>query len=71
MNKQAKQQGLVHRLVSLTDQPQEQIRSALELLKQERGRIYSSASLPVEDELGQPFFSASMLCSILKILHAV
>ncbi len=28
MDKQAKQQVLVHRLVSLTDQPQEQIRSA-------------------------------------------
>jgi hypothetical protein len=54
MDKQSKQQMLVHRLVSLADQPQEQVRSALELLKQERGIQVVSAALSVLTSVAVP-----------------
>jgi hypothetical protein len=54
MDKQSKQQMLVHRLGSLADQPQEQVRSALELLKQERGIQVVSAALSVLTSVAVP-----------------
>jgi hypothetical protein len=54
MDKQSKQQMLLHRLVSLADQPQEQVRSALELLKQERGIQVVSAALSVLTSVAVP-----------------